>query len=168
MRRAGPVILLAFLCCSSGAARAAWQVDSNGRCVQAWQSSDLLRGPTAIVNAPLLPFRTFAGGAQYAWSQEEWFPYQIAILGPAVTLFAGCFGVVESCWWVGTGLADTLSGGYFALAPEPATRLSIAPDIPIVLSDQAAPATDRCGRPLAASPPAAAAAPTPAAEAPIR
>jgi len=156
MRRVGPAILFAFfVCCSAGVARAAWIVDSRGQCVQGWASSDLLRGPTAIVNAPLLPFRTFAGGAEYAWNTTEWWPYQITILGPAVTLFSGCFGVIESCWWAGTGLADTLTGGYFALAPEPATQLSIAPYIPVVIADTAAtPATDRCGRPLSTTPPA--------------
>jgi len=136
---------------SAGSARAAWVVDAGGACVERWESGDLLRGPTAIVNAPLLPLRTLAGGAEYAWHTEEWWPYQIAILGPAVTLFGGAFGVVEAGWWLATGLADTLTGGYFALAPVAATELSLQPQVPVVLADAAPPpAVDRCGRPLAA------------------
>lgn len=151
---------LALLAAADGA-RAAWVVDADGACVERWTSADLLRGPTAIVNAPLLPFRTLAGGAEYAWNTEAWWPYQIAVLGPAVTLFAGAFGVLESTWWIGTGLADTLTGGAFALAPEPATQLSIAPQVPSVIADapEKAPTTDKCGRPLAAPAPEAADAP---------
>lgn len=152
MRRA--VVLIAVLLLAPLPLRAVWVVDGNGQCVEQWTAADLLAGPTAIVNAPLLPFRSLAGGAQYAWNVEEWWPYQIAILGPAVTLFSGAFGVVEAAWWIGTGVADTVTGGYFAISPERATELSLAPDVPIVIAD-AAPATaatDRCGRRTAATP----------------
>lgn len=154
MRLAGILILSAALFAPL-AARAAWVVDADGACVEQWTSADLLSGPTAIINAPLLPFRSMAGGAQYAWNTEAWWPYQIAILGPAVTLFSGAFGIVESAWWIGTGLADTVTGGYFAISPERATELSIAPDVPTVIADAtpATPPTDRCGRPLAAAAP---------------
>lgn len=131
-------------------AHAAWTVDASGACVEQWAPSDLLRGPTAIVNTPLLPVRTLAGGAEYAWNTAEWWPWQIGILGPAVTLFCGAWGVVEGTWWITTGLADTLTGGYFAIAPERATQLSIQPDIPLVITDAAPAPTateDRCGRP---------------------
>ena len=135
----------------ANAALGAWTVDAEGACVERWESGDLLRGPTAIVNAPLLPVRTLAGGAEYAWNTAEWWPVQIAILGPVVTLFAGAFGVLEAGWWVGTGLADTLTGGYFALAPDAATQLSVQPQVPVVLEDAkaATPAVDPCGRPRA-------------------
>ena len=158
MRPAALAVLAAVLLLPL-TARAAWVVDADGACVEQWTSADLLAGPTAIVNAPLLPFRSMAGGAVYAWNTDAWWPYQIAILGPAVTAFSGAFGVVEAAWWVGTGLADTVTGGYFGISPERATELSISPDVPTVIADAtpATPPTDRCGRPLAASAPAAAA-----------
>ncbi|MDX2169776.1 MAG: hypothetical protein SF182_22085 [Deltaproteobacteria bacterium] len=157
MRRLGTAlgVVLALLA-PAQVARGAWVVDANGACVERWTSADLLRGPTAIVNAPLLPFRSLAGGAEYAWNTEEWWPYQIAVLGPAVTLVSAGFGAVESLWWVATGLADTLTGGALFLAPERATQLSIAPDVPSVIADRPEPpaTTDRCGRPLPAATPA--------------
>jgi hypothetical protein len=158
----GRVLFLALaLWAPAHRAHGAWVVDADGACVERWTSADLLRGPTAIVNAPLLPFRSLAGGAEYAWNTEEWWPYQIAVLGPAVTLVAAGFGTVESLWWVTTGLADTLTGGAFELAPEKATQLSIAPDVPSVIADrpEPPPTTDRCGRPLPAPTPTAAPAP---------
>lgn len=153
MRRALACLVCSAVLALTPTARAAWVVDAGGACIERWQSEDLLRGPTAIVNAPLLPLRTLAGGAEYAWNTEEWWPYQIAILGPAATLFAGAAGAVEATWWVLTGLADTLTGGAFALAPDGATELSLAPKIPAMLADaHPTPATDPCGRPLTPSP----------------
>jgi hypothetical protein len=143
------LIIAAALVARASMAAGTWTVDAHGNCVEAWQSRDLLRGPTAIANAPLLPVRTLAGGAQYAWSQDEWWPWKIVLLGPAVTLICGAAGAVESVWWAGTGVADVLTGGYFALAPEPATQLSIRPRVPAVIADAAptvTPAVDRCGR----------------------
>jgi hypothetical protein len=144
------IILAVALIARASSAHGAWAVDANGACVEQWSSSDLLRGPTAIVNAPLLPVRTLAGGAEYAWTNTEWWPWQIALLGPAVTLFSAAAGAVEAVWWVGTGMADTLTGGYFAIAPEPATELSVRPKVPgIIVDAQPPPAPqDRCGRPL--------------------
>ena len=104
----------------------------------------------SAVNTPLLPVRTLAGGAEYAWNTTEWWPWHIAILGPAVTLFCGAWGVIEGAWWITTGLADTLTGGYFVIAPERATHLSVQPEIPVVIADAAptpTPTEDRCGRP---------------------
>ncbi|MEO8604455.1 MAG: hypothetical protein ABI629_17925 [bacterium] len=150
MRRLRHTLLIAaVLIAHAAAGHAAWVVDADGACVERWASSDMLRGPKAIANAPLLPFRSLAGGAEYAWNTTEWWPYQIGILGPAVTLFSGAFGVLESAWWIGTGLADTLTGGYFTLAPVAATQLSIEPKVPTVVADVPAKtaAEDPCGRP---------------------
>src|SRR5262245_28654722 len=143
------LMLAGLLVARATVGHGAWVVDANGACVEQWSSSDVLRGPTAIVNAPLLPVRTFAGGAEYAWNNTEWWPWQIAVLGPAVTIFSGAAGVIEAVWWVGTGLADTLTGGYFALAPEAATELSLQPKVPGIITDANPPPApqDRCGRP---------------------
>jgi hypothetical protein len=143
------MVALAMLLACAPAARAAWVVDEHGDCVERWQPHDLLRGPTAIVNAPLWPFRTMAGGAVYAWNTAEWWPAQIAGLGPAVILISGIAGAVESTWWIATGVADTLTGGYFSLAPARATELSLTPEVSAIIADaEPAAKTDRCGRPL--------------------
>ncbi|HSP97741.1 MAG TPA: hypothetical protein VL049_10915 [Candidatus Dormibacteraeota bacterium] len=149
-----PILLLTVaLVAPAGIARGAWSVDAAGGCVEQWGPSDMLRGPTAIVNGPILPFRQMAGGAEYAWNTKEWWPWQIVAMGPGVTLFSGAAGLLEGTWWVVTGVADTLTGGYFGAAPEAATELSVQPQVSTVITDAAptpAPTEDRCGRPLAA------------------
>lgn len=148
MRRLRSLTLFATALLAPAGAQCAWTVDAEGACVERWAPSDLRRGPTAIVNAPLLPFRNMAGGAVYAWNTPEWWPAQIVGLGPAVILVSGAAGVVESVWWVGTGLADTLTGGYFSIAPERATELSIRPEVSAIIADaNPPPVLDRCGRP---------------------
>jgi hypothetical protein len=117
MRLGRTVIVAALLVTSANLANGAWTVGADGVCAEHWAPRDLLRGPTAIVNGPLLPLRTLAGGAQYAWNSKEWWPWEIALMGPAVTAASGAGGAVEGIWWVGTGVADTLTGGYFAIAP---------------------------------------------------
>jgi hypothetical protein len=141
------MVVLATVLAPTGLAYGEWAVDANGACVDQWTPRDTLRGPTAIVNAPLLPFRQWAGGAEYAWNKPDWTPWNRATLGTAAAGASGIFGVVEGLWWITTGVADTLTGGYFALAPERATELSIEPELSPAISDQA-PTTDNCGRPL--------------------
>ena len=141
------MVVLATLIAPAGLAYGEWAVDANGACVDQWTPRDVLRGPTAIVNAPLLPFRQLAGGADYAWNQPEWSPWNRATLGTAAAGASGAFGMVEGLWWITTGLPDTLTGGYFALAPQKATEISIAPELSTAISGQP-PATDNCGRPL--------------------
>ncbi len=147
-----PILILTVALLAT-AARGAWVVDAGGGCVEQWGPSDMLRGPTAIVNGPILPFRQMAGGAEYAWNTQEWWPWQIALLGPGVTLFSGAAGTLEGVWWIGAGVLDTVTGGYFQLAPEPATELSVKPQVSAMIADAdptPAPTEDRCGRPLAA------------------
>jgi hypothetical protein len=151
MRRAASLLLVLLTAAAPG--RAAWVVDSAGACVERWAPSDMARGPKAVLNGPLLPFRQMAGGAAYAWNTEEWWPWQIVAMGPGVTLFSGAAGLLEGTWWITTGLADSVTGGYFQAAPEQATALSIAPQVSSMIADAGptpAPTTDRCGRPLAA------------------
>lgn len=112
----------------------------------------MLRGPVAIVNAPWQPVRTVAGGAEYAWNKSDWGPWYKVVLGSVVTGVAGAAGAVEGIWWVGTGLADTLTGGYFELTPEDALDRSVRPELSTAIAASApAPTEDRCGRPLAAT-----------------
>ena len=154
MRVARVLLIAAALAARADIAQCAWTVDAAGACVRQWSSDDLLRGPTAITSGMLLPARTLAAGADYAWHKTEWWPGQIAILGPAATAFCGVMGIVEGGWWATTGLADTLTGGYFELAPEPATTRSTQPTLPLVMMDPHSiptPTEDHCGRPLAAA-----------------
>ena len=147
-----PVLLLvAVLLVQATAANSAWVVDASGQCVERWEPSNMLRGPTAILNGPLRPLRTLPGGAVYAWNTEEWWPWQIAILGPAVTVVSGAAGALEGVWWIATGLADTVTGGYFDISSENATTLSLRPEVSSLIADASptpTPTHDRCGRPL--------------------
>ena len=112
----------------------------------------MLRGPAAIVNAPLQPLRTTAGGAQYAWHKKEWGWWYKAVLGTAVTAVAGAAGAVEGLWWVGTGAADTVTGGYFGISPERATQFDMQPELSTVVSGKPPEQTeDPCGRAIVAA-----------------
>ena len=146
-------LTLALLAAPVGTAHAAWSVDAAGVCVERWAPSDMLDGPTAVLNGPILPFRQAAGGAAYAWNTEEWWPWQIGIMLPAVTAFSAAAATLEGVWWMSTGLADTVTGGALGLSPEEATALSVEPHVSRMLADaptKPTPTTDRCGRPLAA------------------
>jgi hypothetical protein len=89
----------------------------------------------AIVNAPLLPFRQMAGGAEYAWNRPEWTPWNRATLGTAATGVSGAFGIVEGLCGSPPG-ARHVTGGYFSLAPERATEISIEPEVSVAISDK--------------------------------
>lgn len=136
----------AALLARASVALCVWTVNADGSCVQEWGAQDMLRGPAAIVNAPLLPVRTSVGGVEYAWNKIEWRWWHTALLGTAVTGASTAAGVFEGLWWVGTGAADTLTGGYFHLAPEPATQLSVQPEVSTVISDKPPTPEDHCGR----------------------
>jgi hypothetical protein len=95
-----------------------------------WTADALLRGPTAIANAPLVPVRTAVGGAQLATNDPVADTTRKIMLTPLLTLAGGAMGFVETGVWLMAGLADTLTGGYFAIAPEQATHLSVDPITP--------------------------------------
>ena len=129
------------------AAQAAWVVDDRGRCVEEWRSGDLLRGPTAIVNAPLVPFRSAVGGWQLA-REDKQTGLQRKIALPAIaTLGGAAMGTGEAALWLVSGLADTLTGGALSIAPDEATTLSASARRPTFFPEPQ-PTTDRCGRPL--------------------
>jgi len=95
-----------------------------------WTADALLRGPTAIANAPLAPVRTAIGGARVALNDPVPGTKGKIMLVPLLTLGGGAMGFVDAGVWLVTGLADTLTGGYFAIAPDPATHLSVEPITP--------------------------------------
>ena len=143
MRRLSAAIVLL---CSATAAFAAWEVNERGDCVQTWTAGSLLRGPTAILNAPLLPFRSAAGGVVVARDDRSPGTRGKILLPPLLAVAGGGMGLVESIIWIGTGLADTLTGGYFALAPEEATELAVTPVRPALIAEPRRPDVDPCGR----------------------
>jgi hypothetical protein len=124
-------------------AGAAWIVDPQGSCVREWTPASIGRGPTAVLEAPTAPFRTAAGVfTDMRPSPGAW---GVPLCGLA---FVG--GLVDTVAWLGTGLADTLTGGYFEVAPAEATVLGLRPLRPPFASrSPAAPPRDPCGRPLA-------------------
>ena len=136
----------------AGVAQCAWTVSADGTCVQEWTLRDLLRGPAAIVNGPLLPVRTTIGGAEYGWNKKERRWSETWLLGPAVTGASAGAGAFEGLWWVTTGVADLLTGGYFHIAPEHATEISLQPELSTVIAGPPPPPTeDRCGRAVVAA-----------------
>jgi hypothetical protein len=139
----------AVLCAHAAVAHAVWTVDADGACVHEWASSDMLRGPLAIACAPLRPLRTTAGGVDYAWNQSEWGPWHTVLFGAAVTGISAAAGLMEGVWWIGTGLGDTLTGGYFELTPDAGLEFSLRPVVSPVLAGSPPPTEDRCGRPVA-------------------
>lgn len=152
MRFTRALLVGAALLARASVAQCAWTVSADGTCVQEWAPSDLLRGPVAIANGPLLPVRTAIGGAEYAWNKTEWRWWYTVVLGSAVTGVSAAAGLVEGLWWVGTGTADLLTGGYFNIAPERATDRSVQPELSTVIArTPPAPTEDRCGRTVVAA-----------------
>ena len=139
------VVLWSMLQADGAAAR--WVVNERGDCVAEWTAGSLVRGPAAMLNALLVPFRSAAGGVQLALDDPaKGGVKRKVLLTPTLAIIGGGMGLVEAGVWLGTGLADTLTGGYFALAPEPATELSLAPVRPMFAPDNRRPTTDPCGR----------------------
>lgn len=119
-------------------------------CDEGWTAASLLRGPTAMANAPLVPFRSGAGGVRLAAAGTESTVRGRIIMTPAVAVGSVATGLVEALIWFGTGLADTLTGGYFRFAPDEATELSAAPMLPAFTPESRRPkavaSADRCRR----------------------
>ncbi len=135
----------------AGPASAAWVVDARGRCVEQWSADSLVRGPTAMLMAPTAPFRNAAGVFAYAPPPEPGTKAGFDFWEPVVAVLSGTAGVIDTGVWLGTGLADTVTGGYFAIAPYSATELSLDPLIPPLVSDAQrraieAKRPDPCGR----------------------
>jgi hypothetical protein len=125
-----------------------WVVNERGDCVHEWTAASLGRGPAAMLNALAVPFRSAAGGVQIALDDPaKGGLKRKLLLTPTLATVGGAMGLVEAGLWLGTGLADTVTGGYFAIAPEEATELSISPIRPLFAPAGRRPAKDPCGRP---------------------
>src|SRR5262245_6458123 len=96
---------------AGGSASAEWVVDAKGKCVERWSADSLLRGPTAMLMSPTVPFRNAAGVFTYQSPDTGGWTGQGAFFfwGPALALVSGAAGVVDTCVWLGTGLADTMT-----------------------------------------------------------
>lgn len=130
---------------------AAWVVDAKGRCVEQWSPDSLVRGPTAMLMAPTAPFRNAAGVFTYGPTGEPSTKAGFDFWEPVLAVLSGTAGVIDTGVWLGTGLADTVTGGYFAIAPYSATQLSLDPLIPPLTPDAQrraieAKRPDPCGR----------------------
>lgn len=99
---------------AAGAAAAApsWERDAEGECVRVWTASELLRGPVAMANGLVLPFRAFAGGLKGGGALG-------VVLSPAA-FFAG---IPEGAGLLLAGLTDLFTGGAFAVAPDGMAQL---------------------------------------------
>jgi len=130
-------------------ALAAWVVNERGECVRAWTPASLVRGPAAMLNAPLLPLRSVVGGVLAARDDRSPGMQAKILLPPTLAVVGGAMGLVESVIWFGTGLTDTVTGGYFEIAPDEATRFAVGPVRPPFGGDGRRPPrewADRCGR----------------------
>lgn len=126
-------------------AAATWTPDGRGACAYHLDGASLLRGPTAILNAPLVPFRAVAGGVTYAREHQTNRMPGIVLLPPTLVVTAGAMGVAQMLIWVGTGLFDTVTAGYFEAAPPEATRLAVDPLPPLFSDTPRAAGTNPCG-----------------------
>jgi hypothetical protein len=139
--------------CAAERASAEWVVDAKGECVEQWSPASMLRGPTAMLMSPTVPFRSGAGVFAYqGWTTQRGFGFW----GPVMAVLSGAAGVIDTCVWLGTGLADTITGGYFGIAPYRATQLSLDPLIPPFVPEAQqraieAKRPDPCGRVAASS-----------------
>jgi hypothetical protein len=121
---------------------AAGSVDTDGNCVRHWDGLELLRGPKAILLAPAVPPRAFLLGVVMAPIAEHDVGLPVALLLPFGFAVAG---VVEAIAWIGSGMVDTVTGGYWGLAPEKWDDGLLWPFV-------TTPDRDRCGRSIYPAP----------------
>src|SRR6185503_12166265 len=139
--------LAAVLALWTSGAHAVWVRNAEGDCVREWTSDSLARGPTAMLNAPLVPFRSAVGGVLLAGTDRTpnpGLPRRI-LLPPLLAVVGGGMGLLESGIWLGTGLFDTLTGGYLEAAPDEATHLAAGPLAPAFSEGRPTPPESRCG-----------------------
>ncbi|TMB48983.1 MAG: hypothetical protein E6J60_13660 [Deltaproteobacteria bacterium] len=125
------VAALAVVVLQASGAPAAWVVNERGECVRAWTPASLVRG-VLVARDDRSP------GMQGK-----------ILLPPTLAVVGGGIGLVESVIWLGTGLTDTATGGYFEMAPDEATRLGVEPVRPTFVASASRPpreSGDRCGR----------------------
>src|SRR2546430_17658094 len=117
------VSALALVVLRASGALAAWVVNERGECVRVWTPASLVRGPAAMVNAPLLPLRSAVGGVLVARDDRSPGMQGKILLPPTLAVVGGAIGLVESAVWLGSGLTDTATGRGLEGAPAEATRL---------------------------------------------
>jgi hypothetical protein len=126
----GPVMAILLICMFASSALAEWVVNDKGECVRVWTPEAILQGPTAIINGPFLPIRSATAAVIVPIDVGcKDFGDCLEMTG-ATTLFIitwPIMGTIEGMTWVVTGIADTLTGGYFDISPEDATKFSLAP-----------------------------------------
>lgn len=105
-RRWAPALLLALSLSPSAAGADEWVVDDTGQCVRNWTPRSLARGPIAMTNGILLPFRSLAGG------------FTDGVVGAVMSPIGFFVGLGEGVIWLTTGVFELLSGGAVGLAPE--------------------------------------------------
>ncbi len=101
-------------------------VDESGQCVNSWTIADLARGPVAIVNAPLLPPRSAAGGVWLVWTESaDGRAWKVVLYGIPIGLVSGTLGILEGLIWAVGGVADTVTAGYFEIGTDDATQFTL-------------------------------------------
>jgi hypothetical protein len=93
-----------------------WLREADGTCRYEWTPRSLARGPIAMGNGVLMPFRSLAGSASNGWLAGLLLPLGLMV------------GLAEGIAWTTVGAVETVSGGALALAPEGAAdRLHFSP-----------------------------------------
>jgi len=160
------LFLVGFLISSPAVAE--WVVNDQGQCVNVWTPESLLRGPKAMLDAPLVPIRFFLGGAVEAAAcpDAKCGTLKKGFLGAAGIMIGTVFGTFHGLADAVGGLTDLLSGGTLEWTADDPTRFTLHPIRFVMLGDVCCffgrPVEwwkDRCGR-VIWSPPASLQSPT--------
>jgi hypothetical protein len=141
------MVVVALLVLLRGGAAATWVVDEQGACVWSWTPAAMARGPAAMLNALTVPVRSAVGGVIVAHETPKHGLVSQILMPPLLAVAGGAMGLAEGVIWFATGVADTLTGGALAVAPNDATELTLAPRRPLFATPSSSD-TDRCGRSL--------------------
>jgi hypothetical protein len=124
-RRRGAVLVFALALALPGAGSAdEWVRDEEGRCEREWTPVSLTRGPAAVANGLMLPFRSFAGS------------FTDGVPGALASPLSLAVGAAEGIVWIFQGVADTVTGGSLAFAPNGATTLQLRPVLQVPFDDR--------------------------------
>jgi hypothetical protein len=107
--QAGPVLgaaLVALLLWAGSARADRWVRDDEGLCRREWTPASLARGPIAMANGLILPFRSLAGGLTGG--------VPAALASPVGMVL----GLAEGVSWIAVGTLEIASGGAVGFAPE--------------------------------------------------
>src|SRR5438093_8690862 len=96
-------ILALLIAIRASSALGAWVVNERGECVREWTFGSLARGPAAVLNAPLAPFRSGVGGFLVARDDRSPGGQRRVLLPPTLAVAGGAMGLVDGAVWLGTG-----------------------------------------------------------------